>query len=69
MAVNLIKLQSPFAKLLGSVDIIFIGMECQGAPISWLYGPLFSHIFEHQHDRERKGGDAKRLYISEEILI
>jgi L-ascorbate metabolism protein UlaG (beta-lactamase superfamily) len=24
----------------GDVDVLFIGMECSGAPMSWLYGPL-----------------------------
>jgi hypothetical protein len=25
----------------GSVDDVFIGMECAGAPMTWMYGPLF----------------------------
>ena len=24
----------------GDVDALFLGMECDGAPLSWLYGPL-----------------------------
>jgi hypothetical protein len=27
---------------LGRVDLLFIGMECVGAPMSWLYGSLFT---------------------------
>ena len=25
---------------LGDIDVLFLGMECDGAPMSWLYGPL-----------------------------
>jgi L-ascorbate metabolism protein UlaG (beta-lactamase superfamily) len=27
---------------LGQFDIAFLGMECAGAPLTWLYGPLFT---------------------------
>jgi hypothetical protein len=27
--------------IVGDLDFFFIGMECIGAPMSWLYGPLF----------------------------
>ena len=26
----------------GDVDALFLGMECDGAPLSWLYGPLLN---------------------------
>jgi hypothetical protein len=29
-------------KLIGDIDILFIGMECDGAPLSWLYGSLLT---------------------------
>lgn len=29
-------------KELGSVSALFLGMECVGAPLTWLYGPLLS---------------------------
>ncbi|NVE00637.1 MBL fold metallo-hydrolase [Massilia sp. BJB1822] len=28
--------------IIGDVDMLFIGMECVGAPLSWLYGSLFT---------------------------
>ncbi|HKT30252.1 MBL fold metallo-hydrolase [Dyella sp.] len=28
-------------RLIGKLDLLFIGMECVGAPLSWMYGPLF----------------------------
>jgi L-ascorbate metabolism protein UlaG (beta-lactamase superfamily) len=30
------------ARVTGLVDMLFIGMECVGAPMSWLYGSLFT---------------------------
>lgn len=27
---------------IGEVDVLFLGMECEGAPLTWLYGPLFT---------------------------
>ena len=38
----------------GPVDMLFIGMECVGAPISWLYGPLFSKPLNREHDKSRR---------------
>jgi L-ascorbate metabolism protein UlaG (beta-lactamase superfamily) len=29
-------------RVIGDVDFLFIGMECVGAPMSWLYGALFT---------------------------
>lgn len=30
----------------GSVDVMFIGMECDGGPIHWLYGPLITRKYD-----------------------
>lgn len=38
----------------GAVDIIFIGMECVGAPASWLYGPVFSIPLVRSADQSRR---------------
>jgi L-ascorbate metabolism protein UlaG (beta-lactamase superfamily) len=38
----------------GSIDAVFIGMECQGAPLSWLYGPLLSHALNRRNDEARR---------------
>ena len=27
---------------IGEIDALFLGMECDGAPLTWLYGPLLS---------------------------
>jgi L-ascorbate metabolism protein UlaG (beta-lactamase superfamily) len=39
---------------IGDVDVIFLGMECAGAPMSWLYGPLFTQKMERAHDQSRR---------------
>ncbi|SAK51131.1 beta-lactamase domain-containing protein [Caballeronia catudaia] len=48
------------APLVGAVDALFIGMECDGAPLSWLYGPLMALPLERAKDEERtlSGSDA-----------
>jgi L-ascorbate metabolism protein UlaG (beta-lactamase superfamily) len=41
-------------KITGDVDCLFIGMECEGAPMSWLYGPLFTYPVSRKMDRSRR---------------
>lgn len=38
---------------IGSIDMLFLGMECDGAPLTWLYGPLLSTPLKRTHDRNR----------------
>jgi L-ascorbate metabolism protein UlaG (beta-lactamase superfamily) len=38
----------------GKVDVLFLGMECDGAPLSWLYGPLLFHRPERLVDESRR---------------
>jgi L-ascorbate metabolism protein UlaG (beta-lactamase superfamily) len=38
----------------GNVDAIFLGMECDGAPLSWLYGPLLTKKIERATDESRR---------------
>lgn len=47
---------------MGDVDIIFLGMECEGAPLSWLYGPLMSKdtAREKDHSRTLSGSNFTR---------
>lgn len=37
----------------GSVNMLFLGMECDGAPLTWLYGPLLSTPLKRTHNRNR----------------
>ena len=48
------KLYQQIQRLIGDVDIIFLGMECDGAPLSWLYGPLLSKELARDQDQSRR---------------
>lgn len=38
----------------GDVDALFLGMECDGAPVSWIYGPLFTKRLDRAKDHSRR---------------
>lgn len=48
--------------IIGDVDVIFLGMECEGAPLSWLYGPLMHKKLPRDMDQSRRlaGSDFKQ---------
>ena len=47
---------------IGNVDVLFIGMECDGAPLSWLYGPLLTKKLPRDMDGSRRlaGSDCAK---------
>jgi len=47
---------------IGDVDVIFIGMECDGAPLTWLYGPLLTKKLPRDMDGSRRlaGSDCDK---------
>lgn len=47
---------------IGSVDVMFLGMECDGAPLTWLYGPLMTKKISREHDSSRRlaGSDCAK---------
>ena len=49
-------------RILGPTDAVFIGMECDGAPMSWLYGPLLTKPLARKMDQTRRfdGSDSQR---------
>jgi L-ascorbate metabolism protein UlaG (beta-lactamase superfamily) len=49
-------------KSVGPVDVLFLGMECDGAPVSWLYGPLLTQKLDRRMDYSRRlaGSDYPR---------
>jgi L-ascorbate metabolism protein UlaG (beta-lactamase superfamily) len=54
----------------GDLDVLFVGMECEGAPMSWLYGPLMTKPLLRKMDQERRldGSDhQKALSIVERL--
>jgi L-ascorbate metabolism protein UlaG (beta-lactamase superfamily) len=42
-------------KTFGDIDILFLGMECDGAPVSWFYGALLTKQLERDMDYSRQG--------------
>jgi L-ascorbate metabolism protein UlaG (beta-lactamase superfamily) len=40
--------------LIGDVEVLFVGMECDGAPLSWIYGPLLTQKLDRVMDRSRR---------------
>ena len=47
---------------MGPVDALYVGLECVGAPLSWLYGPLMDTALPRRQDQSRrlKGSDAEQ---------
>lgn len=42
----------------GPVDTLFLGMECDGAPLSWFYGPLLTQPIDRDMAYSRKGSGS-----------
>lgn len=40
--------------MVGDIDVLFLGMECDGAPLSWVYGPLLTQPLERKMDQSRR---------------
>jgi L-ascorbate metabolism protein UlaG (beta-lactamase superfamily) len=49
-------------RVVGDVDVLFLGMECDGGPLSWLYGPLLARPLARSQDHSRRlnGSDCRR---------
>jgi len=47
---------------IGNVDVMFLGMECDGAPLTWLYGPLLTKKLARDMDGSRRlaGSDCEK---------
>jgi L-ascorbate metabolism protein UlaG (beta-lactamase superfamily) len=48
------KLYDHIHDLYGDIDALFVGMECDGAPMSWLYGPLLTRPVPRKMDQTRR---------------
>ncbi|WP_306352310.1 MBL fold metallo-hydrolase [Flavobacterium sp. '19STA2R22 D10 B1'] len=47
------KVYQHIQKVIGDVDVLFLGMECDGAPLSWYYGPLLAEDISRDKDQTR----------------
>jgi L-ascorbate metabolism protein UlaG (beta-lactamase superfamily) len=49
-------------QIIQDLDILFIGMECDGAPMSWIYGPLMVKPTTRKIDQSRRlnGSDCTK---------
>ena len=56
------KLYQHVHEMVGDLDLLFLGMECDGAPVSWIYGPLFTKPLDRKMDQSRRlcGSDYTR---------
>jgi L-ascorbate metabolism protein UlaG (beta-lactamase superfamily) len=56
------QLYAHIQKAIGDVDVMFLGMECDGAPLSWLYGPLLTSDLGRDKDQSRRlsGSDCQK---------
>jgi L-ascorbate metabolism protein UlaG (beta-lactamase superfamily) len=47
-----------------SVDAVFLGMECDGAPLNWLYEPLLTKPVNRRNNESRRlsGADCERAW-------
>jgi L-ascorbate metabolism protein UlaG (beta-lactamase superfamily) len=48
------KLYERLHDVIGDVDVLFLGMECDGAPLTWLYGPLLTKPLDRKMDESRR---------------
>lgn len=62
---------------LGDTDVICFGMECDGAPLSWLYGPLLTKPLPRDMDHSRRlagsnfrrGENLVRIFNPQEVYV
>lgn len=64
-------------ELIGDIDVLFLGMECDGGPLSWLYGPLITKPLARTVDQSRRlngsdfnsGMDIVRLLKPKQVYV
>ena len=56
------RLYEHIQQMIGDVDVVFLGMECDGAPLTWLYGPLLPEDISRDKDSSRRlaGSDCQK---------
>ncbi|KIO74905.1 polyketide synthase [Pedobacter lusitanus] len=64
-------------KEIGDLDVVFLGMECDGAPLTWLYGPLLTEELSRDKDSSRRlagsnferGMDLVNIFNPKEVYV
>jgi len=56
-------------RVTGDVDLLFIGMECVGAPMSWLYGSLFTRPIPRAINESRRFNGSDCASVEKMIAI
>ncbi len=58
------KLYEHIFRAVGDIDVLYLGMECDGAPLTWLYGPLLTKQIDRKMDQSRRlnGSNFERGY-------
>jgi L-ascorbate metabolism protein UlaG (beta-lactamase superfamily) len=41
-------------RAVGEIEALFLGMECDGAPLTWIYGPLLTRPLDRGKDESRR---------------
>ncbi|GFE67435.1 thioester reductase domain-containing protein [Chroococcus sp. FPU101] len=56
------KLYDHLHRLFGNIDVLFIGMECEGAPYTWAYGALLNETVPRKMAQTRRldGSNAEK---------
>jgi L-ascorbate metabolism protein UlaG (beta-lactamase superfamily) len=56
------RLYEHIRRAVGDLDLLFLGMECDGAPMSWMYGPLMTKPVVRKIDQSRRfdGSDYRK---------
>ncbi|POZ51254.1 MBL fold metallo-hydrolase [Methylovulum psychrotolerans] len=42
----------------GAIDVVFLGMEWVGAPLSWVYGPILPKLPDYKHCQSRRSNGS-----------
>ena len=63
------RLYERIAAITGQVDLLFIGMECVGAPMSWLYGSLFTKAIPRAINESRRFNGSDCAAVEKMIAI
>jgi L-ascorbate metabolism protein UlaG (beta-lactamase superfamily) len=63
------RLYERMQRVTGNVDLLFIGMECVGAPMSWLYGSLFAKPIPRAINESRRFNGSDSVSVEKLMAI